>query len=723
MIFLAYDLGIRLLPAFVTPTGIPYGTVNLRHGVPIGETEIASTAGAGSLFVEFDVLSSLTSDDRFGDAAFNAVQALYKRRSYFSLLGKHIHTGSGLWHESTSGVGSNADSFYEYLLKGHLLSHRSTLFSMFADTYHAIKRHVQVGDWFTEVDMFNGKTRRNRVENLQAFWPGMESILGLCDSAARLLNTFYAVWEDVGFLPEEFDQAAWLDNKVINDSWYPLRPELIESTYLQYRSTGDRTWLAAGSLFLDNLEDTRTDCGYASLSNIGSMQLTDNMPSYFLSETLKYLYLLFDEHNFVHDRPYIFSTEAHPFDPLQLPMRATSTSSGGLSGEGAQLHGISPKLPLKCQKGMWWTSSRTAYDPNYMRDQRGDPSYMTDSDSDDIKVVKGSVRQSTTLANSAKVASMLHSSSLRDLSDRDARKGQVSQQMSREYRRPSTCYDEDIQIVQPPETADFQADSTKDADMSRKVSINAEQLGDFEVTVYPDGFMVYSKNERDTLEITNIGERLVFVGYMGNSPSAKSKTVVGDRSGKTVTCTVSLTDRLGERLVGDEERSCSIGTFGPQSLPSSAVIGELHVPSEDHAKLCKPLELLQRTSRARVNQHASSAVTNNGKSKAKSWWSEWPSASSISTMLSMAYPKRIKRQSAQEGERIVLAKRGDCLFEEKAANAEAAGAAAIIVSNSEVRRVHLIVLTDLPNIFTIPFSLHSISFIIFFVGLSLRYVR
>ena len=44
---LSLDLGERLLPAFATRTGIPYGTVNLRSGVPRGETKIASTAGAG----------------------------------------------------------------------------------------------------------------------------------------------------------------------------------------------------------------------------------------------------------------------------------------------------------------------------------------------------------------------------------------------------------------------------------------------------------------------------------------------------------------------------------------------------------------------------------------------------------------------------------------------------------------------------------------------------
>ena len=37
---LATDLGERLLPAFHTATGIPIGTVNLRYGVPVGETPV-----------------------------------------------------------------------------------------------------------------------------------------------------------------------------------------------------------------------------------------------------------------------------------------------------------------------------------------------------------------------------------------------------------------------------------------------------------------------------------------------------------------------------------------------------------------------------------------------------------------------------------------------------------------------------------------------------------
>lgn len=37
------------------------------------------------------------------------------------------------------------------------------------------------------------------------------------------------------------------------------------------------------------------------------------MPSFFLSETLKYLYLLFDDDNIVFKDSYVFTTEAHPF--------------------------------------------------------------------------------------------------------------------------------------------------------------------------------------------------------------------------------------------------------------------------------------------------------------------------------------------------------------------------------------------------------------------------
>ena len=83
-----------------------------------------------------------------------------------------------------------------------------SLRTMFVDNFFAIKRFIQLGEWFGDVDMFTGKSRRHRVENLHAFWPGMEASLGFTRSASRQLNAFYSVWQDIGFLPEELDQVS-----------------------------------------------------------------------------------------------------------------------------------------------------------------------------------------------------------------------------------------------------------------------------------------------------------------------------------------------------------------------------------------------------------------------------------------------------------------------------------------------------------------------------------
>jgi mannosidase alpha-like ER degradation enhancer 2 len=137
-------LADRLLPAFDTTTGIPFGTVNLKYGVPPDESEIASTAGAGSLVLEFQTLSIITGNENYGSVAYRALSALYDRRSPLDLVGKHIHVQNGRWYETLSGIGSNSDSFYEYLLKAHFLFRKPVLKKMFSDVYFAVKKYIQV---------------------------------------------------------------------------------------------------------------------------------------------------------------------------------------------------------------------------------------------------------------------------------------------------------------------------------------------------------------------------------------------------------------------------------------------------------------------------------------------------------------------------------------------------------------------------------------------------
>ena len=58
-------------------------------------------------------------------------------------------------------------------------------------------------------------------------------------------------------------------------------------------------------------ERTRTDVGFAAIKSVIDMAKEDHTPSFFLAETLKYLYLLQAEHS-IDLRKYVFNTEAHP---------------------------------------------------------------------------------------------------------------------------------------------------------------------------------------------------------------------------------------------------------------------------------------------------------------------------------------------------------------------------------------------------------------------------
>lgn len=93
-------------------------------------------------------------------------------------------------------------------------------------------------------------------------------------------------------MPERFD--FYLRN--VNIGSYPLRPEFVESTYFLYRATRDPFYLRVGEMILEDLNNhTRVACGFATVGDIVSKRLEDRMESFALSETFKYLYLLFDQ--------------------------------------------------------------------------------------------------------------------------------------------------------------------------------------------------------------------------------------------------------------------------------------------------------------------------------------------------------------------------------------------------------------------------------------------
>ncbi|XP_057771420.1 alpha-mannosidase I MNS4 [Salvia miltiorrhiza] len=316
LLHLAEDLARRMLPAFDTPTGIPFGSVNLMHGVDENESKITSTAGGGTLTLEFGMLSRLTNDPIFEEVTKNAVLGLWARRSRINLVGAHIDVFSGEWTQKDAGIGTSIDSFYEYLLKAYILFGDEEYLFIFQEAYRAAMLYLHNDPWYVEVNMNSAALVWPLFNSLQAFWPGLQVLAGDIEPAIRTHAAFFSVWKRYGFTPEGFNLATFKVQQ--GQKSYPLRPELIESTYWLYKATRNPRFLDAGRDMLASLQyAARCTCGYCHISDVEFHQQEDHMESFFLAETVKYLWLLFDlaagPDNLVENGPYqyIFSTEGH----------------------------------------------------------------------------------------------------------------------------------------------------------------------------------------------------------------------------------------------------------------------------------------------------------------------------------------------------------------------------------------------------------------------------
>ena len=308
---LAEDLGNRLLPVFNSPTGMPYRYVNLKTGKP--RKPISNPAETGTLLIEFGTLSKFTGKPIYYDKAKRALVETYKRRSKIGLVGEWINVETGEWTNTDSHISGAIDSYYEYLLKCWLLFGDADCKRMWDESIVAINKHLQdnwKGElWYGHADMNTGARRATTYGALDAFFPAVLALSGDLKRAARLQESSYSMWRVAGIEPEEFDYRA----RKITSPGYPLRPEIVESTYYLWRLTKDERYRAMGAqLWLDFVQHCRTEDAYAALKNVTTKEKSDSMQSFLFAETFKYFYLLFSSPDTLDFNSVIFNTEAHP---------------------------------------------------------------------------------------------------------------------------------------------------------------------------------------------------------------------------------------------------------------------------------------------------------------------------------------------------------------------------------------------------------------------------
>ncbi|KAJ7447600.1 glycoside hydrolase family 47 protein [Mycena galericulata] len=355
----AVDLADRLLPAFDTPSGLPYSSVDLatRKGIPDQWAPNAiSTAEATTLQLEFRELARRTGDARYWHKAERVMAVVERAGLESGLVPIAMNVDDGSFARSEIRLGSRGDSYYEYLLKQYLQTDRTE--PVYLKMYeHAIQgihdtlvqrtpaRGVayvaelmpgaggQGGDWR------GSWTLHHKQDHLVCFLAGSlmlgATTAGVADASPlggvpprpgelsargqRDWTTGVALLEGcldthrtaTGLSPEivQFQSVPEQPGRdwhikgsrpggpATYDARYMLRPETLESLFLAYRLTGDAHYRAAAWGIFEAIERHARlpGGGYATVLDVDTVPVghEDKQETFFLSETLKYLFLIF----------------------------------------------------------------------------------------------------------------------------------------------------------------------------------------------------------------------------------------------------------------------------------------------------------------------------------------------------------------------------------------------------------------------------------------------
>ncbi|KAM5587689.1 mannosyl-oligosaccharide 1,2-alpha-mannosidase MNS3 [Rosa sericea] len=374
----AKNLADRLLSGFTSsPTAIPYGDVVLRdpsaHPAPDG---LSSTSEVSTLQLEFNYLSSVSGDPKYTVAAMKVLEHMKTLPKVEGLVPIFINPNTGEFSGENIRLGSRGDSYYEYLLKVWLQkgpireSNLTYLYDMYEEAMKGVRHRLvrksipnglvfvgelpygSDGDFSPKMDHLvcflagtlalgatKGITKEKAMRDNLLNFEDMEN-LKLAEDLAKTCFEMYSVTstglapEIAYFHTEEFSDGGldggnksskYLNDIIIKraDRHNLLRPETVESLFVLYRITEDPKYREWGWQIFEAFEKyTRIDTGgYSSLDDVTKIppHTRDKMETFFLGETLKYLYLLFGDTSLVPLDKYVFNTEAHP-----IPIEGTT---------------------------------------------------------------------------------------------------------------------------------------------------------------------------------------------------------------------------------------------------------------------------------------------------------------------------------------------------------------------------------------------------------------
>ncbi|KAH0993480.1 hypothetical protein GBA52_004963 [Prunus armeniaca] len=329
----ARDIADRLLPAWNTPSGIPYNIINLRYGDahnPRWTGGKSILADAGSEQLEFIALSQRTNDPKYQQKVEYVIKELHKTFPADGLLPIYIDPHTGITSYSKISFGAMGDSFYEYLLKAWIQGNKTESVTHYREMWETSMKGLKslirrtTPSSYAYICEKTGSSLSDKMDELACFAPGMlalgstgygtdeaEIFLSLAEELAWTCYNFYQT-TPTKLAGENYYFPAGQD-MTVGTPWSILRPETVESLFYLWRLTGNKTYQEWGwNIFQAFEKNSRVDTGYSGLKDVSSGEKDNMMQSFFLAETLKYLYLLFSPPSFISLDEWVFNTEAHP---------------------------------------------------------------------------------------------------------------------------------------------------------------------------------------------------------------------------------------------------------------------------------------------------------------------------------------------------------------------------------------------------------------------------
>lgn len=333
----AVEVADALLPAFDTPTGLPFALINpsskaSRQYHWAGPNSILSELG--TLHLEFTYLSDVTGQDVYRQKVNRIRDVLNTIEKPGDLYPNFINPRTGQWGQRHMSLGALGDSFYEYLLKAWIVSggvdeQARVMFDTAMQAALDKMLRVSPSGLAYLAEMKYGRIIEEKMDHLSCFAGGMFALASTTlenslserymDVAHKLTNTCHESYarSETKLGPEafRFSGAAEARAQKSNEKVYLLRPETFESYFIMWRLTKQQRYRDWGWEGVQALEKhCRVDGGYTGLVNVyhQNPQGDDVQQSFFLAETLKYLYLLFSDDTLLPLNDWVFNTEAHP---------------------------------------------------------------------------------------------------------------------------------------------------------------------------------------------------------------------------------------------------------------------------------------------------------------------------------------------------------------------------------------------------------------------------